>query len=156
MHSHVIIEEASNTTQEEYTKLYLISYLQSEIIPSFEASLRRSNVVAQMSQQLPYINLQIGEGQISPNMFGLNYTGSGLSLVNLDYHQSVSERKPNLVLKFVYLEDLDDVDSFNINGVDGGKEKKQGKLGVDVTTLITYKNTSAINGQLLTFSLTLG
>ena len=54
-------------------------------------------------------------------MFGLTNIGVGLDLVNLDYHQAVAERHPNLVLKFSYLKDLKDVDPFNIIGVDGGK-----------------------------------
>ena len=60
-------------------------------------------------------------------MPGLDNTGSGLNLGNIEYHQSVSERHPNLVLKFEYLKDLDDVDPFNISRVDRGKESEQGK-----------------------------
>ena len=41
-------------------------------------------------------------------MFGLDDTGSGVNMVNLDYHQSVSERYPNLELKFDYLKYLGD------------------------------------------------
>ena len=54
-------------------------------------------------------------------MSGLADTGAGLNLVNIEYHQSVTERHPNFVLKFAYLKDLDEVDPFSINGVDGGK-----------------------------------
>ena len=39
----------------------------------------------------------------------------------MDYHQSVVERHPKLVLKFAYLKVLDDVDQLNISGVEGGK-----------------------------------
>ena len=56
---------------------------------------------------------------------------------NLEYHQSAAERHPNLVLKFAYLKDLEDVNPFNISGVDGGKESEQGKGGVDFTAVIT-------------------
>ena len=35
-----------------------------------------------------------------------------------------------MVLKFTYLEDLEDVDPFNISGVDGKKESEQGKVKV--------------------------
>ena len=55
------------------------------------------------------------------NVFGFTNIGVGLDLVNLDYHQAVAERHPNLVLKFAYLKDLDDVDPFNISGVYRGK-----------------------------------
>ena len=51
-------------------------------------------------------------------MYGLDNTGAGLNLVNLEYHQSVAEGQLNLVLKFSYLKDLDDVDPFNISGLD--------------------------------------
>ena len=54
-------------------------------------------------------------------MFGLVDPGAGLNLGNLDYHQSVAERHPNLVLKFLYLKDLDEVDTLNISRVYGGK-----------------------------------
>ena len=54
-------------------------------------------------------------------MFGLVYKGAELDMGNLDYHQSVADRHPNLVLKFVHLNDLDNVDPFNISEVDGGK-----------------------------------
>ena len=36
----------------------------------------------------------------SSYMFGLNDKGSGLNIGNLDYHQSVTERRRNLVLEF--------------------------------------------------------
>ena len=42
-------------------------------------------------------------------------------MVNIYYHQLVIERHPNLVQEFSYLKDLDDVDTFNIRGVDGVK-----------------------------------
>ena len=59
------------------------------------------------------------------------------------------------MLKLVYLKDLGDVDPSNISVVGGGKEIKQGKLGVDVTAVITYKNSSMVNEQLVTVSLAL-
>ena len=77
-------------------------------------------------------------------------------MVNLDYHQSVAECHPNLVIKFVYLKDLDDVDPFNINGVYGGGSRKQGKVGLYFTTLLAYKTPFVINLQPLTVSLSLG
>ena len=60
-------------------------------------------------------------------MSGLADTGSGSNLGNIEYHQSVAEHHPNLVLKFAYLKDLEDVDPFNISGVDRRKESEQGK-----------------------------
>ena len=54
-------------------------------------------------------------------MFGLDDTGAGFNLENMDYHHLVAERHPNLVLKFVYLKDLENVIPFNIIVVDGGK-----------------------------------
>ena len=44
------------------------------------------------------------------------------------------------MLKFEYLKDLDDVDPFNIIGVDGGGGIEQVKVGVDATAVISYKN----------------
>ena len=70
-------------------------------------------------------------------MFGLTNTGAGLNLGNSYYQQSIAEHHPNLVLKFAYLKDLEDVDPCNISGVDKGKESEQGKGEVDVTALIT-------------------
>ena len=57
----------------------------------------------------------------------------------MNYPQSSAERHHNLVMKFVYLKYFDGVDPFNTSGVDGGKEIKQGKSGLDVTSVITYK-----------------
>ena len=74
-----------------------------------------------MSQKFPNMNFTIGEGSIYTNISGLVNTGDGLSLVNLDYHQSVSEHHLNLVSKLAYFKDLDDVDSFNISRISGGK-----------------------------------
>ena len=48
-------------------------------------------------------------------MSGLANIGAGLNLGNLEYHQSVSDFYPNLVLKFAYLKDLDELDPFNIS-----------------------------------------
>ena len=55
----------------------------------------------------------------------------------------------------MFLKDLDDVDTFNISGVDRGKEGDHGKVGVDVTTVITYKTPFVVNGKLVTVSLAL-
>ena len=74
-----------------------------------------------MYQQFLHLNLPIREVPKSSYMSGLADTGAGLNLGNFEYHQSVAELHPNLVLKFSYLKDIDDVDSFNINGVYGGK-----------------------------------
>ena len=67
------------------------------------------------------MNLPIVEGPILPNMFGLVDTGSGSNLVNMDYHQSVVDHYPNLVMKLAYLNHKDNVEPFNISGVDRGK-----------------------------------
>ena len=53
--------EAPKKMQEEYLKVHFIPSLQSDRIPVFEASLRRLNAVVQMSQQMLYMNLPIGE-----------------------------------------------------------------------------------------------
>ena len=54
-------------------------------------------------------------------MSGLENTGASLNSVGIEYHQSVANIHSNLVLKFAYLKDLDDVDPFNINRVEIGK-----------------------------------
>ena len=77
-------------------------------------------------------------------------------MVNIECHQSVAERHPILVLKFVYLKDLEDVYTFNISGVDRGRENEHGNGEVDVTALITYKTPFMINGKPVTVSLALG
>ena len=74
-----------------------------------------------MSQQLPHLNIPIGEVPKSYHMSVLTDTGSVFNLVNIEYHQSVSEHHPNLEFQFSYLKDLDDVDPFNIRGAEGGK-----------------------------------
>ena len=79
----------------------------------------------------------------------LSDTGSGFNLVNIEYHQSVSDRHPNLALKFLYLKDLDDVEPFNISIVYGGKESEQVKGGLDVTAVSTEKITFVVNGKLV-------
>ena len=94
--------------------------MQSDRIPVFEASLRRSNVVVKMSQQLPYLNFPIVEGPKSSYIYGLDDTGAGLNLVNFECYQSVAERQPNLVFKSSYLKDMENVDPYNISAVDGG------------------------------------
>ena len=65
----------------------------------------------------------------------------------MDYHQSVAERHPNLVLQFSYLKNLGDVDPLNIGGVDRGKYSEQVKAGVYVTVAINYKTTFVVNGK---------
>ena len=50
---------------------------------------------------------------------------------------------------------MEDVDSFNISRVDEGKESEQGKVGLDVTAVITYQNTFVVNGQPMTAPLAL-
>ena len=89
-------------------------------------------------------------------MYGLANTGSGLDLVIIEYHQSVAERHPNFVVKFSYLKDLEDMDPFNISGVDRGKEGEQVKLVVDITAVITYKTPFVVNGKPGTVSPDLG
>ena len=73
----------------------------------------------------------------------------------MDYHQSVAEGHPNLVLKFAYLKYLYDVDPFNISVVEKGKESEQVKGRVYVTAVITYKIPFMVNIQPGTVSLDL-
>ena len=80
-----------------------------------------------MSQQLPHLKFLIGDGPRPSSMFGLADTGDGLNLENMDYHQSVAERHTNLVLKFAYLKDLDNVDPFNYQWSIRRKRKRTGK-----------------------------
>ena len=89
-------------------------------------------------------------------MSGLADTGSGLNLGNLEYHQSVAERHPNLVLKFDYLKDMEDTDTFNISGLYGGKENEQVNGWVDVNAVITYKTPFLVNVKPVTSSLAPG
>ena len=63
-----------------------------------------------MSQNFPHFRLRTRKGTKSYNMFGLADVGVGLNLGNLEYRQSVAKRHPKLVLKSVYLMDLDNVD----------------------------------------------
>ena len=59
------------------------------------------------------------------------------------------------MLKFAHLkdlEDLEDVDTFNISGVELEKEGEQGKGGVDVTAVFTYKNPFVVNGKRVSLS----
>ena len=109
-----------------------------------------------MYYQLHYLNFSIGEVPKPSYMSILTDTIVGFNLVNLDYHQSVEELHINLVLKFTYLEDLENLDPLNISGVDGGKETEQGKVGIDVTAVFTYKNTFIVNAQPETVYLALG
>ena len=102
-HIQVSVSEAPNNIKEQSLQLQFIPYLQSERITVFEASLRRSNAVVQMTQQLPYLKFPIVEGSKSSYMYELADIGSRLNLVHLKYHQSVAEHHPNLVLKFAYL-----------------------------------------------------
>ena len=115
------VAEAPSNKKEEYLQLHFIPSLQSERISVFEASVRRSNVVVQMSQQLSHLKFPIGEEPKSSYISILKDTGAGLNLGNIEYHQSVAERHHHLVFKFLYLKDLEDVDPFNISGLDGVK-----------------------------------
>ena len=89
-------------------------------------------------------------------MSRLTDTGASLNLGNLEYHKSVAERQPNLVLKFAYMKDMDDVDPLNTSGVNRGKESEQTKGGVDVTAVITYKTPFVVDRKRVTVSLALG
>ena len=60
-------------------------------------------------------------------------------------NRSVKKSHLNLVLKFAYFKDMEDVDPFNISGLDRGKETEQGEVRVHVTALITYKTTFEVN-----------
>ena len=54
------------------------------------------------------------------------------------------------------MKDLDNRDTFNIIGLDRGKEIDHGKEGVDVTAVITYKTPFVVNRKMVTVSLALG
>ena len=77
--------------------------------------------MVQISQKFPHLNFPILEVPKSSYMSVLDDPGSRLNLGNIEYHRSVAYHHPNLVLKFEYLKNLDDVDPLNISGVDGGK-----------------------------------
>ena len=89
-------------------------------------------------------------------MSGLVDTGVILNMENIEYHQSAIDNQLNLVFQFAYLKDLDDAYTFNISGVDRGKESEQGKRGAEVSSVITYKTTFVVNGQPVKVSLVLG
>ena len=57
-------------------------------------------------------------------------TRAYLNMVKIEKQKEVVYHHPNLVGEFSYLMDPDDMDQFNISGVDGGKKGKQGKYGV--------------------------
>ena len=88
--------------------------------------------------------------------FWFYYTGSGSNWGNIDYHQSVADIHPNLVLKFDYMKDMENMDTFNIGWVDKRKESKQGKRGIHVTIVITLKKNFVVNAQPVTVFLALG
>ena len=88
-------------------------------------------------------------------MFGLLNTGPILNLGNLYDPQSLAERHPNLVLKCAYLNNLDDVNPFIIGRADGRNEGEQGKGGVDIVEVITYKTSLMVNEKPVTVSLAL-
>ena len=73
----------------------------------------------------------------------------------MDYHQSVSECHPNLVINFSCLKNIDNVDSFNISGINGGgevnREERRGRRHC-----INYLKKIVVNGQPVTVSLALG
>ena len=71
--------------------------------------------------QVPHLKFPIGELPKSSYVFGLANTGSRLDSGNLNYHQSVAERHPNLLIKFLHLKDIYGVHPVNISGVNGGK-----------------------------------
>ena len=73
-------------------------------------------MVVRLSQNLPHLNFIIGDVYGLYNMFFLDNIGAGLNLVNLEYHQSVVERHPTLVVNFAYLKDADNIDLFRIVG----------------------------------------
>ena len=92
--------ESPKNTQEEYLYLHFITSLYCESIPVFEASLRISNSVVQMSHKLPRLKFSILEIPNSSYVSGLAGIGAGLNLGNIEYHLSVVERCPKLVLNF--------------------------------------------------------
>ena len=114
-----------------------------------------------MSQKLPHIHLPLGdpeeeEGQVGATLVSLVDTGAGLNLGNLEYHKSVAERHPKLVSQFAYLKDMEDMETFSISGVGGGKEGEEDRGGIDVTAVITYNTPFVVNGQQVTVSFALG
>ena len=121
IHNQVSVTEAPKKMQEEYLQLQFIPSLHSESIPVFEALLRRSNAVVQMSQLLPHLNLSILEVPKSYYMYISAGTGARLDFGNMYYHQSAAELHLNTVSKFNYLKDMNDVGPLNISGVDRGK-----------------------------------
>ena len=72
------------------------------------------------------------------------------------YNQKVSENHPNLVLKSSCFKNLDEVDTLNMSGVEGGRESEQVKLGLDVISAITYKSNFVVNAYPVTLLLDLG
>ena len=79
-----------------------------------------------------------------------------MDLEDLEYHQSVAENHPNLMSKFEYLKDLDDVDPFNISRLSEEKDSEKGKVGIDVTSVINYKTNFVVNRKPVTVYLTIG
>ena len=74
-----------------------------------------------MYQQFPHINFPIGEGHVFSNMFDGVETVARLKLIHIEYYKLLAYIHLKLVVNFAYLKDFDDMDTFNISGVEMGK-----------------------------------
>ena len=109
-----------------------------------------------MYQQLPHLNLQIGDGLKLSYMSGLADTRSGLNMGNLEYHQLVLYWHPNLVLKFYIFEGSGWCGSIKYKRSKSRGGKWTGKRRGRHYRVNFLQTTFVVYGQPLKLSLTLG
>jgi hypothetical protein len=94
-----------------------------------------------ISQVMPHINIPIGRSSRAATICCMVDSGAGLSLGRRSYHNSIYQRHPELVHKWLDLKDSPNMEEFTIGGIDSTG------VPTKVTSMISYFTPFTVNGQ---------
>lgn len=103
-------------------------------------ALKKLNIRLNISQIMPHVKLPIGT-KFEATLSAMVDTCAGLNLGRLSYYQHIAEKQPHLVQSLVFLKDVDNMEEFDLGGVD---EKGN---SARVTAVVTYFTPFRVQGQ---------
>jgi hypothetical protein len=93
-----------------------------------------------VSQVMPHVEFPIG-GSSGSSLRTMIDTCAGLNLGRLQYHKSIYEQAPHLIEKFAYIKDIENLNEFNIGGVD------EEYHGTKITAIVVHKTPFRVEAQ---------
>ena len=107
---------------------------------AMQTALTPRHVHLGISQVLPHIHFPI-RMKSEATIMSMVDSGSGLNLGSLSYHRSIADKCPQVVEEFTNLTEAENLNEFDIGGVDTRANSTK------ITAVVTYKTPYRVNGR---------